>query len=48
MNSAPQDLKDSTIDCEFYVKIWKMLKSKDFDEIVPKAGASIIETLRKI
>ena len=35
-------MKDTEIDCDFYGKIWKMLKNREYDEIVPLAGTSII------
>ena len=45
---VPRHIKDKHITPEFYLKIWDLLKQREFEEIIPQTGQSIIDTMRRI
>eukprot|EP00347_Sterkiella_histriomuscorum_P016539 403352808 len=45
---VPDKIKDRHISPEFYIKIWEIIKEREYEEIQPLTGLSIIDTIRKV
>ncbi len=48
VKKAPKEIKQKYITVDFYMKIWEMLKERNYEEIIPMKGLSILKTLRII
>ncbi|CDW82454.1 ryanodine-inositol-triphosphate receptor ca2 channel (rir-) family protein [Stylonychia lemnae] len=45
---APEEIRSKHINNDFYIKVWEIVKNREYKEIHPKTGQSIISAVRKI